>query len=94
MTEATTSTFSPTDIVNAKLPGCKDLQMLAVDVEGIIQEVCPMDKIFKRVSPPDLQVLDALPINSKQRKFSAFTSKALFSTRRSEVLTQLSFYYH
>jgi N-acetylglucosamine-6-phosphate deacetylase len=58
MTEATNPTFSPTDILNAKLPGCKDLQMLAVDVEGIIQEVCPMDKIFKRVSPPDLQVLD------------------------------------
>ena len=60
MTEATNPTFSPTDILNAKLPGCKDLQMLAVDVEGIIQEVCPMDKIFKRVSPPDLQVLDVV----------------------------------
>lgn len=58
MTEATNPTFSPTDILNAKLPGCKDLQMLAVDETGIIQEVCSMDKIFKRVSPPDLQVLD------------------------------------
>lgn len=58
MTEATTPSFSPTNILNAKLPGAKDLQMLAVNAEGIIQEVCPMDKIFKRVSPPDLQVLD------------------------------------
>lgn len=58
MTEATTPSFSPTNILNAKLPGSKDLQMLAVDAEGIIQEVCPMDKIFKRVSPPDLQVID------------------------------------
>lgn len=58
MTEATNLTFSPINILNAKLPGCNNLQMLAVDVQGIIQEVCPMDKIFKRVSPPDLQVLD------------------------------------
>ncbi len=33
--------------------------MLAVDATGIIQEVCPMDKVFKRVSPPNLQVIDA-----------------------------------
>jgi N-acetylglucosamine-6-phosphate deacetylase len=59
MTEAITPTTSPTDILNARLPGSKDLQMLAVDANGIIQEVCPMDKVFKRVSPPDLSVLDA-----------------------------------
>ncbi len=59
MTEATTPTFSPTDIVNARLPGYPNLQMLAVDETGIIQEVCPMDKVFKRVSSPDLQILDA-----------------------------------
>lgn len=33
--------------------------MLAVDETGIIQEVCPMDKVFKRVYPPNLQVIDA-----------------------------------
>lgn len=59
MTEATTPTFSSTDIVNARLPGYPNLQMLAVDKTGIIQEVCPMDKVFKRVSSPDLQILDA-----------------------------------
>ena len=59
MTEAITPTATPTDILNARLPGSKDLQMLAVDADGIIQEVCPMDKVFKRVSPPDLSVLDA-----------------------------------
>ena len=58
MTEATTPTASPTDILNARLPGCKDLQMLAVDETGIIQEVLPMDAVFKRICPPDLQVLD------------------------------------
>ncbi|MEZ2247685.1 N-acetylglucosamine-6-phosphate deacetylase [Microcoleus sp.] len=59
MTEAKNSTFFPTNILNARLPGCKELQMLAVDETGIIQEVCPMDKVFKRVSPPNLQVIDA-----------------------------------
>jgi N-acetylglucosamine-6-phosphate deacetylase len=59
MTEATTPTAAPTDILNARLPGCKDLQMLAVDNRGIIQEVCSMDKVFKRIAPPNLQVIDA-----------------------------------
>ncbi|MEG4086001.1 N-acetylglucosamine-6-phosphate deacetylase [Microcoleus sp. POL10_C6] len=58
MTEATTPTATPTDILNARLPGCKDLQMLAVDERGIIQEVLPMDAIFKRICPPHLHVLD------------------------------------
>ncbi|MEG4517683.1 MULTISPECIES: N-acetylglucosamine-6-phosphate deacetylase [unclassified Microcoleus] len=58
MTEATTPPAARTDILNVRLPGCKDLQMLAVDEMGIIQEVCPMDAVFKRICPPDLQVLD------------------------------------
>ncbi|MEG3835174.1 N-acetylglucosamine-6-phosphate deacetylase [Microcoleus sp. Z1_C3] len=58
MTEATTPTATPTDILNARLPGCKDLQMLAVDETGIIQEVLPMDAVFKRICPPHLQVVD------------------------------------
>jgi N-acetylglucosamine-6-phosphate deacetylase len=58
MTEATTPPASRTDILNVHLPGCKDLQMLAVDETGIIQEVWPMDAVFKRICPPDLQVLD------------------------------------
>jgi N-acetylglucosamine-6-phosphate deacetylase len=59
MTKATTPNLSPTNILNAKLAGFQDLQMLAVDESGIIQEVCPMDKVFKRVSTPDLQIVDA-----------------------------------
>ncbi|MEG4806824.1 N-acetylglucosamine-6-phosphate deacetylase [Microcoleus sp. F8-D3] len=58
MTEATTPTANPTDILNARVPGCKDLQMLAVDEMGIIQEVLPMDAVFKRICPPDLHVVD------------------------------------
>ena len=59
MTKATTPNLSPTHILNAKIPGFQDLQMLAIDESGIIQEVCRMDKVFKRVSTPDLQILDA-----------------------------------
>ncbi len=59
MNKATTPNPTPIDIVNARLPGCKDLQMLAIDETGIIQEVCPMDAIFKRIYPPNLQILDA-----------------------------------
>ncbi|TAH16851.1 MAG: N-acetylglucosamine-6-phosphate deacetylase [Oscillatoriales cyanobacterium] len=59
MTKATTSNLFPTNILNAKLPGFQELQMLAVDKNGIIQEVCPMDEVFKRVFTPDLQILDA-----------------------------------
>ncbi|MEG4200128.1 N-acetylglucosamine-6-phosphate deacetylase [Microcoleus sp. Pol12A5] len=58
MTEAKTLPAARTDILNVRLPGCKDLQMLAVDEMGIIQEVWPMDAVFKRICPPDLQVLD------------------------------------
>ncbi|MEG4214199.1 N-acetylglucosamine-6-phosphate deacetylase [Microcoleus sp. Pol14C6] len=58
MNEATTLPAARTDILNVRLPGCKDLQMLAVDEMGIIQEVWPMDAVFKRICPPDLQVLD------------------------------------
>ncbi|MEG4012323.1 MULTISPECIES: N-acetylglucosamine-6-phosphate deacetylase [unclassified Microcoleus] len=59
MTEVTTPTASPINILNARIPGNKELQMLAVDEGGIIQEVCPMDAVFKRICPPDLQVVDA-----------------------------------
>ncbi|MEG4114870.1 MULTISPECIES: N-acetylglucosamine-6-phosphate deacetylase [unclassified Microcoleus] len=58
MTEAKTLPAARTDILNVRLPGCKDLQMLAVDEMGIIQEVWPMGAVFKRICPPDLQVLD------------------------------------
>ena len=64
MNKATTRTAAPIDILNARLPGYKDLQMLAIDETGIIQEVCPMDGVFKRIAPADLQLLEvSLPGN-------------------------------
>ena len=51
------SKTTPIDIINAKVPGYKDLQMLFVR-EGIIERILPMTTIFSRVAPPDLQILD------------------------------------
>ncbi|MGE5660561.1 MAG: N-acetylglucosamine-6-phosphate deacetylase [Actinomycetota bacterium] len=49
---------TPIDILNARLPGYKNLQMLAVDASGIIEAIEPMDKVFKRVVPPNGQAID------------------------------------
>jgi len=46
------------DIINARVPGYQDLQMLLVNHEGVIEQILPMGTVFKRVPPPDLQVWD------------------------------------
>ncbi|UKO97185.1 N-acetylglucosamine-6-phosphate deacetylase [Nostoc sp. UHCC 0870] len=46
------------DIINARVPGYQDLQMLSVNQEGIIEQILPIETVFKRVSPPSLQILD------------------------------------
>ncbi len=38
----TQATQNPVDIINARVPGYKDLQMLLVNQEGIIEEILPM----------------------------------------------------
>ncbi|WP_066423944.1 N-acetylglucosamine-6-phosphate deacetylase [Anabaena sp. 4-3] len=48
----------PIDIINARVPGYQDLQMLLVNQQGIIEQILPMGTVFKRVTPPDLQILD------------------------------------
>ncbi|KOP25355.1 N-acetylglucosamine-6-phosphate deacetylase [Hapalosiphon sp. MRB220] len=48
----------PIDIVNARVPGYKDLQMIVVNSQGIIEQILPMGTVYKRVIPPDLPVLD------------------------------------
>jgi N-acetylglucosamine-6-phosphate deacetylase len=59
MTQATQSTIShPIDIINARVPGYKDLQILLVNRQGMIEQILSMGTVFKRVPPPDLQVLD------------------------------------
>ncbi|MBH8563341.1 N-acetylglucosamine-6-phosphate deacetylase [Nostoc sp. CENA67] len=46
------------DIINARVPGYKGLQMLLVNHEGMIEQILPMSTVFKRVPAPDLQILD------------------------------------
>lgn len=46
------------DIINARVPGYKGLQMLLVNHEGIIEQILPMGTVFKRVPAADLQILD------------------------------------
>jgi N-acetylglucosamine-6-phosphate deacetylase len=57
MTEATIGTFSNLDIINARLPGYQDLQRICIR-EGKISWILPTHAVFKRIPPPDLQVLD------------------------------------
>ncbi|MBW4689407.1 MAG: N-acetylglucosamine-6-phosphate deacetylase [Komarekiella atlantica HA4396-MV6] len=46
------------DIINARVPGYKDLQMLLISQEGIIEQILPMGTVFKRASANALQVVD------------------------------------
>jgi len=54
----TQATQNPVNIINARVPGYKDLQMLLVNHEGIIEQILPMGTVFKRVPANDLQVVD------------------------------------
>jgi N-acetylglucosamine-6-phosphate deacetylase len=48
----------PSEIINARIPGYKDLQMLKINTEGIIKEILPMSINSKQVSSSNSQVLD------------------------------------
>ena len=59
MTEATQSLIgTPVDIINARVLGRSDLQMISVNPHRIVQQILPMSKVLKPVPPIDLQVLD------------------------------------
>ncbi|BAY94295.1 MULTISPECIES: N-acetylglucosamine-6-phosphate deacetylase [unclassified Tolypothrix] len=59
MTKATPRAIAKNvDIINARVPGYKNLQMLLINEAGIIEQILPMTTVFKRVAGPDLQVLD------------------------------------
>ncbi|ARV58527.1 N-acetylglucosamine-6-phosphate deacetylase [Nostocales cyanobacterium HT-58-2] len=59
MTEAVQTPIGTyVDIINARVPGYTDLQMLSVNPQGIVEQILPMSKVLKRVPPIDLQVLD------------------------------------
>lgn len=46
------------NIINAKVPGYQDLQMLLVNQAGIIAQILPMGTVFNRVTLSDLQIVD------------------------------------
>jgi N-acetylglucosamine-6-phosphate deacetylase len=65
MTEAIPAAIAQTNfnctnlgIINARLPGYPGLQQIWIDSQGRISQILPMGAVFKRVPPPDLQVLD------------------------------------
>ncbi|MEC4817918.1 MAG: N-acetylglucosamine-6-phosphate deacetylase [Scytonema sp. PMC 1069.18] len=59
MTQATQSpNATPVDIINARVPGYKDLQMLSVNPQGTVEQILPMSKVLKRVPPMNLKVWD------------------------------------
>ncbi|MEH2333107.1 N-acetylglucosamine-6-phosphate deacetylase [Nostoc sp.] len=45
----TQTTQNPVDIINARVPGYKDLQMLLVNQEGIIEQILPMGTVGKDI---------------------------------------------
>ncbi|GAA6620454.1 N-acetylglucosamine-6-phosphate deacetylase [Scytonema sp. NUACC26] len=49
---------TPIDIINARIPGYKELQMLLVNDRGIVEHVLSMSQVLERVPPENLQVLD------------------------------------
>ncbi|MEA5550575.1 N-acetylglucosamine-6-phosphate deacetylase [Anabaena cylindrica UHCC 0172] len=59
MTKATpNSILTNVDIINVRVPGYQDLQMIWVNEDGIIEQILPMGKVCRRVTPEDLQILD------------------------------------
>ncbi|MEH2182899.1 N-acetylglucosamine-6-phosphate deacetylase [Nostoc sp.] len=45
----TQATQNPVDIINARVPGYKDLQILLVNQEGIIEQILPMGTVEKDI---------------------------------------------
>jgi N-acetylglucosamine-6-phosphate deacetylase len=59
MTKATPNPIlTNVDIINARVPGYQDLQMIWVNENGIIEQILPMGRVCRRVPPEDLQILD------------------------------------
>lgn len=58
MTATNSPIATPVDIINARVPGYQDLQMLLVNPQGVVEQILPMSKVLKRVPPDNLQVWD------------------------------------
>ncbi|MUG95222.1 N-acetylglucosamine-6-phosphate deacetylase [Scytonema sp. UIC 10036] len=49
---------TPIDIINARVAGYEELQMLLVNHQGMVEQILPMSQVLERVPPENLQVLD------------------------------------
>ncbi|MBD2691913.1 N-acetylglucosamine-6-phosphate deacetylase [Anabaena catenula] len=59
MTKATPNPIlSNVDIINARVPGYQDLQMIWVNENGTIEQILPIGTVCKRSPAKDLQILD------------------------------------
>ncbi len=59
MTKATPSIIStPVEIINARVPGYQDLQMLSINRQGIVEQILPMSAVCQTTLPSQLQILD------------------------------------
>lgn len=52
------SNTQPIRIINARIPGYRDLQMLSINQEGIIEQILPMETVLSQVTSTDWQILD------------------------------------
>ncbi|MEH2459046.1 N-acetylglucosamine-6-phosphate deacetylase [Nostoc sp.] len=52
----TQATQNPVDIINARVPGYKDLQMLLVNQEGIIEQILPMGTVGVHSRAPVINI--------------------------------------
>jgi N-acetylglucosamine-6-phosphate deacetylase len=48
----------PIEIINARVPGYPDLQMLSINPEGIIEQILPMTTVFPQIASPEVKVFD------------------------------------
>jgi N-acetylglucosamine-6-phosphate deacetylase len=46
------------DVINARVPGYQGLQMLLVNHEGMIEQILPMNTVFKRALTSEIKVWD------------------------------------
>ncbi|MGH1397267.1 MAG: N-acetylglucosamine-6-phosphate deacetylase [Trichormus sp.] len=48
----------PIEIINARVPGYSDLQILSINPEGIIEQILPMTTVFPQIPSPEVKLLD------------------------------------
>ena len=92
MTKATQSALN---IINARVPGYKDLQMLLVNQEGIIEQILPMDAVGTHEPAPILDVAgDWISLGGVDLQINGALGLAFpdLTTENSHLLAKISQY--